>query len=400
MKLIDLGIVCALGSTRGEVWTNVTSGYQAGMRRCSLPINDGAPQIAGQVADAVLPELSSLPPAMATRNNQLAAAAYAQIADSVAQLKQRYGAARVAVVIGSSTSGIREGESALAHYQQHQKLPADFAYGMQEMYSPAQFLAATAGVTGPSYSISTACSSSARALMSARAMLRADLADAVIVGGVDSLCRLTLNGFRALESTAANYCQPFSRNRDGINIGEGAAFFVATKDSHETVGTTVQLSGAGHSSDAHHMTAPEPGGRGATAAITTALADAGIRAQDLGYINLHGTGTPLNDAMESTAITTIGATQIPASSTKAVTGHTLGAAGAIEAALCWLTLHSREGLLPLHVWDGQIDPELAPISLYHTQKPTPTAVRHCLSNSFAFGGNNVALVLSTTQSGE
>ncbi|MFC0446156.1 beta-ketoacyl-ACP synthase [Pseudidiomarina halophila] len=405
MQLIDLGILCALGADAPEVWQNALRGSRAGMQPCALTINQGEPQIAGQVNDAALPPLQDLVPAMATRNNQLAAAAYAQIATTVDALRQQYGAERIAVIIGSSTSGIREGEAALAHYQAHQQLPDDFYYGMQEMYSPAEFIADLAGVSGPAYSISTACSSSARALMSARAMLRADLADVVIVGGVDSLCRLTLNGFHALESISASYCRPFSRNRDGINIGEGAALFVATKDlttqPSATKAPAVTLTGAGHSSDAYHMTAPEPRGRGAIAAITTALADAGISPQQLGYINLHGTGTPLNDAMESNAITAVGAAQVAASSTKALTGHTLGAAGAIEAGLCWLALRSERGELPLHVWDNQIDPELAPISLYDTQKTTATtAIEHCLSNSFAFGGNNVALVFSKAQNGE
>lgn len=296
MQLIDLGILCALGSDANEVWQNAVRGSRAGMLPCALTVNQSQAQIAGQVDDAELPPLHDLSPTMATRNNQLAAAAYAQIATTVKQLKQHYGPARIAVIIGSSTSGIREGEAALAHYQTHQELPQSFSYGMQEMYSPAQFIADLAGVSGPAYSISTACSSSARALMSARAMLRADLADAVIVGGVDSLCRLTLNGFHALESISASYCQPFSRNRDGINIGEGAALFVATKDStgipSAAEAPTVELTGAGHSSDAYHMTAPEPKGRGAIAAITAALADAGISAQQLDYINLHGTAHP------------------------------------------------------------------------------------------------------------
>ncbi|MGQ4277289.1 beta-ketoacyl-ACP synthase [Pseudidiomarina sp. E22-M8] len=401
MQLINLGIVCALGAHAEQVWENAVRGSQTGMQPCPLAINQGESQIAGQVHDADLPPLSDLAPTMATRNNQLAAAAYAQIAATITELKQHHGAERIAVIIGSSTSGIREGEVALTHYQTHHQLPQGFIYGMQEMYSPAQFIADLAGVSGPSYSISTACSSSARALMSARALLRADLADVVIVGGVDSLCRLTLNGFRALESTSSSYCQPFSRNRDGITIGEGAALFVATKDSASATAFNIELAGAGHSSDAYHMTAPEPHGRGAIAAITAALEDANISAAQLGYINLHGTGTRLNDAMESNAITTVGAAHVPASSTKAMTGHTLGAAGAIEAALCWLTLRHDQGQRPLHVWDGQVDPELAPISLYHRQNMAPTSdIQHCLSNSFAFGGNNVALVFSKIQNGE
>lgn len=398
MVLSELGIVCALGNSPIQVWQSAIAGSRAGMHRSELPINNGQSQISGHVDDSALPALAELPANMATRNNQLAAAALRQIAPTIDQLKQRFGETRIGVIIGSSTSGIREGEAALAYYQNAQELPSSFHYSMQEMYATAACIAQLAGVSGPSYSISTACSSSARAFMSARALLHADIVDAVIVGGVDSLCRLTLNGFAALESTAVEYCLPFSKNRDGINIGEGAALFIATREPLVPSETQVYLSGAGHSSDAYHMTAPEPRGRGAIAAIQAALNDAGIAATQLDYINLHGTGTVLNDAMESHAIATIGAQHVTASSTKSITGHTLGAAGAIEAALCWLTLRDSSGARPLHVWDGAADPELPPINLYHSATTELPRVRHCLSNSFAFGGNNVALVFSNTTS--
>lgn len=396
MVLTDLGIVCALGANKTTVWQAAIAGSRAGMQPSEFANNDGLTRIVGCIDSVHLPPLSSLPPSMATRNNQLAACALAQIAPQVEKLKQRFGPDRIAVVVGSSTSGIREGEEALAVYQTQQQLPDNFHYQMQELGAPADYLTHAAGVTGPCYAISTACSSSARALISARNLLHSGIVDAVIVGGVDSLCRLTVNGFAALESTAASYCQPFSRNRDGINIGEGAALFIAVRDDETVPANSVRLVGAGHRSDAYHMTAPEPEGRGAIAAISQALADANITAAQLDYINLHGTGTPLNDAMESRAITAIGAAAVPASSTKAITGHTLGAAGAIEAALCWLALHDHEGHLPPHVWDGVIDPELPPITLQSTAKVANT-LHYCLSNSFAFGGNNVALILSNLQ---
>lgn len=225
--------------------------------------------------------------------------------------------------------------------------------------------------------------------MSARTLLQADLADAVIVGGVDSLCQLTLNGFKSLESISADLCQPFSLNRDGINIGEGAALFLMTKDA---VGS-VSLLGAGAASDAYHMSAPHPQGRGARKAIEQACWQAGTAPADLDYINLHGTATRLNDSMESHVLNELGALGVPASSTKGMTGHTLGAAGAIEAALCWLALsdlNTGDQLIP-HCWDNQPDPELAPLAFVEQGQSRP--VRHCLSNSFAFGGNNLALIL-------
>ena len=385
--LSALGICCALGNSKQQVWQNAIAGNRDGMQWRSDLLSNGEPLVVGEVRDA-LPDLSQFPTHYRSRNNQLAALAYQQISADVDTLRQMYGAERIAVIIGSSTSGIAEGELALQHFNQHRQLPEDYQYTTQEMVAPADFIALLANVSGPCYAISTACSSSARALISAQNMLLADLADAVIVGGVDSLCRLTVNGFHALESTSSGFCQPFSANRDGINIGEGAALFVMQKQ-----GAGIFLAGTGASSDAHHMSAPHPQGRGAVAAIQQACSRAGITAGQLDYINLHGTATPLNDSMESSALQQLGLAAVPASSTKSLTGHTLGAAGAVEAALCWLTLsdyNAAKQLIP-HCWDGEVDPAL-PVLEFATAAPQQK-IHYCLSNSFAFGGNNAALIL-------
>lgn len=392
MILNQLGIVCALGDHGEQVWQRACNGESPGMHTCDLSVADSPNLIAGHVDDACLPALAELPKHHATRNNQLAAAALAQLMPSIERCKAKFGADRVGVIIGTSTSGIREGEAAIRHYDATQALPEDFHYSMQEMTAPADFIAEQAGVHGPCYSISIACSSSARALISAHALLLAQQVDAVIVGGVDSLCRLTLNGFHALESTAAARTLPFSQQRDGINIGEAAALFIATREPLDATLPQISLSGFGHSSDAYHMTAPEPQGRGAQDAMQQALRRAQLSPAEISYVNLHGTGTPLNDAMEAQAVTACGLATTPASATKALTGHTLGAAGAVEAALCWLALQQNDGRLPLHVYDGVYDPELPQLQL--VTKASKVAVRHCLSNSFAFGGNNVSLIFS------
>ncbi len=191
---------------------------------------------------------------------------------------------------------------------------------------------------------------------------------------------------------ASERCNPFSINRSGITIGEAAGLFIATRKEDGLQDDLVCLAGAQSTSDAHHMSAPHPEGRGAVAAMGGALYEAGIETADLGYINLHGTATPLNDKMEAHAVTELGLQRIPASSTKALTGHTLGAAGAIEAVMCWLALERQNGL-PKHAWDGQQDPDIKPLNLYQGE-PLAKPVNHCLSNSFAFGGNNVSLVFS------
>ena len=399
MYLNHLGVICALGHDTHEVWQNAVTGSQQGMQPSTLNLVDGSPILVGQVANNLLPSLAALAPHYHTRNNQLAAAALDQVRVDIEHCKATFGAERIAVIVGTSTSGIAEGEQALKYHTQHHSLPKDFHYSMQEMAAPADFIAHHYDLKGPRYSISIACSSSARALISAREMLASDLADAVVVGGVDSLCRLTLNGFHALESTSAGLCKPFSKQRDGINIGEAAAFFIATREPLASAATHIRLSGAGHASDAYHMTAPEPEGRGAQLAIQAALQQAQLPAAAIDYINLHGTGTPLNDAMEANALTHLGLQHALASSTKPMTGHTLGAAGALEAALCWLALQANDGQLPRHCYDGDYDEAIQPLPLVAQENKLSHRASHCLSNSFAFGGNNVALILSRDQAG-
>jgi 3-oxoacyl-[acyl-carrier-protein] synthase I len=224
---------------------------------------------------------------------------------------------------------------------------------------------------------------------SARRLMRAGLADAAVVGGADTLCRMTLNGFAALGALSPTVCNPFSRNRDGITIGEGASAFLL---SHEA--GPVELLGVGESSDAHHITAPDPTGCGARAAITQALIDAKLRPEDIAYINLHGTGTPLNDAMEAAAVASLFPASTPASSSKGMTGHMLGATGGVEAALLWLALSGKSAVLPPHLWDGQQDPALPPMALVSPGAAVPGGRAAMLSNSFGFGGSNGSLILA------
>ena len=221
------------------------------------------------------------------------------------------------------------------------------------------------------------------------------MCDAVICGGVDSLCRLTLNGFSALEAVSAERCNPFSVNRHGINIGEGAALFLMTKEALPG-NAAITLLGGGASSDAHHISAPQPDGLGAQAAMAKALAAAGISADQVDYLNLHGTATTHNDAMESQAVQAIFPRGVPCSSSKPMVGHTLGAAGALEAAFCWLTLseYNPDQLLPPHLWDSQADPALPALNLVPPgTQLSNSRPRRLMSNSFAFGGNNISLLL-------
>lgn len=327
-----------------------------------------------------------------SRNNRLLALMLNEISKPIDRAIRTFGHDRIAVVLGTSTSGIAEGEHAFAHRLRKGDWPPNYAYTQQETGSAAALITRLLGLGGPAYVIATACSSAAKTFASARRLLRQGIADAAIVGGADTLSGLTAAGFSSLEAVSASPCNPFSRNRDGISIGEGGALFLMTREAAE-----IALVGIGETSDAYHVSAPEPSGAGATAAMRSALADACMHPKAIDYINAHGTATPLNDAMESRAIHNLFGETVPCSSTKAMTGHTLGAAGAVEAALIWLTLSRQwnpKGYLPPQVWDGEADPALPRLNM--VQKGaflTTEGPLRALSNSFAFGGSNCTLIL-------
>ena len=389
-----LGLVCALGQGQAEVAARLFAGDCSGMQPAPGWIPERRPPI-GAVPGA----LPGVPLAdQHSRNNQLLYAAALQIEQAIRQAIAKHGAQRIAVIIGTSTSGIAEASDGIAQYLQRGTFPAEYHYAQQELSAPANFLADWLQLSGPSYVISTACTSSGRALLSARRLLDLGLCDAVLCGGVDSLCGLTLNGFSALEAVSEQRCNPFSVNRDGINIGEAAALFLMTRERN-TEGASIALLGAGASSDAHHISAPDPTGAGALQCMGKALDNAGLAPAQIDYLNLHGTATAHNDAMESLAVRHLFDATLPCSSSKPMTGHTLGAAGALEAAFCWLSLseHNRQGRLPPHVWDCQQDPALPPLALVDGKQRLPSqGPRRLMSNSFAFGGNNVSLILGDT----
>ena len=389
--LPDLGLINALGSgieaVSGKLFAGDTSGFR---------LEDGwlpdSPARLGRVVND-LPEIPSHLKQHDCRNNRLLRATLQQIESQVAALIERFGRARIGIVLGSSTSGIAEGGEALAHFREHGGLPDGYRYVQQEPGGAAIFLSDYLALCGPAWVVSTACTSSAKAFVSARGLLRQGLCDAVLVGGVDSLCKLTINGFAALESLSPEICNPLSVNRRGINIGEGAALFIMMR-AEDGVNDSPELLGAGESSDAHHMSAPHPEGIGAEMAMRAALNDAALSAEDVDYVNLHATATRLNDAMESAALKRVFPEGVVSSGTKPLTGHTLGAAGATELAFCWLALKS--GRLPPHVWDGVADPALPTLDLVGFERRFPaTGKRVCMSNSFAFGGSNVSLLIGT-----
>jgi 3-oxoacyl-[acyl-carrier-protein] synthase-1 len=323
------------------------------------------------------------------RNNALLDKVFAKMSAEFAQARQGIADDRIAIILGSSNAGIEEGENAVAHQVAHGTPPDTYAYEQQEYGSPAQFLARKLSVTGPAYVISTACSSGAKAFISAARLLQAGVCDLALVGGSDVLSQLTVNGFLSLDAVDGGRSQPFAAERKGIHLGEAAALFVLSK-----VPSEIRLLGWGESSDAHHMAAPQPDGLGAEASMRAALSHAGLTATDIDYVNLHGTATAQNDSMEAAAVARVFGADVPMSSTKALTGHTLGAAGAIEALFCCLTLSQRSAptRLPVHWTDGDIDPALPRLNFVRPVQDSRARLRYVLSNSFGFGGSNASLI--------
>jgi len=389
--LNELGVLCALGSGKAEVARNLFAGVAPGMQVTAQysPVYLAQTKLMLGLVQEELPALATQRIEYQSRNNRLLLAALQQIQPAVEKVLQHTPAERVGVVIGTSTSGMAEAEAAMRVYQQHGHFPPQFHYEQQALGSTSGFLAEALSVSGPTYTVSTACSSGAKVLASAQRLIQTGICDAVLAGGVDTLCAFTIAGFSSLESVSAERCNPFSANRKGINIGEAAALFLVTAEPGP-----VALCGVGESSDGHHISAPEPGGRGARLAIQDALRNAGLQATDIDYLNLHGTATPQNDAMEARVVHDLFGAVLPVSGTKALTGHTLGAAGALEAAFCWLALQAenQENRLPPHVWDGVPDPDL-PVLHFVAPSERAARLRYALSSSFAFGGNNVAVVL-------
>jgi 3-oxoacyl-[acyl-carrier-protein] synthase-1 len=326
------------------------------------------------------------------RNNRLAQLGLQQdgFAAAATELAGRLGSRRVGVFLGTSTSGILQTE--LAYRGRHLgtgPLPQSFHYrGSHNCFSVADFVRQRLGLEGPAVVVSSACSSSAKAFSSARRMIEAGVIDAAVVGGVDSLCLTTLYGFHSLQLVSPLPCRPFDVARDGISIGEAAAYALLERLPSSLDADAILLEGIGESSDAYHMSSPHPDGLGARAAMMQALASAGLQPADIDYINLHGTGTPSNDSAEARAVTAALGCDIPSSSTKGATGHALGAAGALEAVICGLTL--QHGLMPAGLNTTTVDPSLGINYLIENRRGNCARV---MTNSFGFGGSNCSLIL-------
>ena len=365
-RLTDCWCASALGRGAEETLANYLAQRAPGMTELDGDVPSRKIRF-GKVPGE-LPEVDA--PEFRMRCSALLALGADGMRATVERLVAQYGADRVGIVLGASNTGIDEAQRHISDWLDsgREAKPDALDFSMIELGTPAEFLARITGVKGPAYCVSTACSSSGKAFAAARRLIEAGVVDAAITGGVDGRCRFAMNGFEALGALSQGECRPLSPDRDGINLGEGVALF-----SLERGGGGVRLAGVGESSDACHPTAPDPEGRGAESAMRAAMDEAGWTPGEVDYVNLHGTGTVANDEMELKACARVfGTPEIGGNldgarprleSTKGLTGHCLGAAGAVEAAICWLLI--RSGL-----------------------------VGRALSNSFAFGGSNVCVALS------
>ncbi|NOQ37191.1 MAG: beta-ketoacyl-ACP synthase [Methylococcaceae bacterium] len=342
-----------------------------------------------------LPDIPDNLKAYQSRNAQVALAALNYEEDGVRHVvetaKQRYGAERIGVIIGTSTSGLYETESAYGYLLKHDEtMPENFNFVKRHAYqATGRFLQLELGLTGACFAISTACSSGAKAIAAGQRLIDNNVCDAVLVGGVDTLCRLTLRGFNSLDLISPEPCKPMDANRSGISIGEAAGLLVLEKQSDDNQHCP-QLLAVGESSDAHHMSHPHPEGLGAKLAMESALNLAGLEASSIDYLNLHATATKINDAVEAKAVYSVFADKLPCSGTKGITGHTLGAAGALETIITLLALEQQ--FIPATTGLQTLDPDCQCQVLTKPLLNQPLKIT--MSNSFGFGGNNASVIVA------
>ena len=385
LRITAFTATCAAGSGRAELLRALESG-KSGLRPNDFgrePLTTFVGRVAG-VEDAPLPPQFS---AYECRNNRLAWLGLQRdgFFEAVAAARRRYGAERVALVLGTSTSSIGATEEAYTRLTPEGEFPEDLRYqAVHTPHSTGEFLQRALALNNVAVTVATACSSSAKAFAQGTRLLELGIADAAVVGGVDSLCGSVLFGFNSLALVSPEPCRPFDAARSGISIGEAAAFALLERD-----GSGPRLLGYGESSDAHHMSTPHPSGRGARLALSEALARGGLEAGHIDYVNLHGTASLKNDEIEAQAIADMFPASTHASSTKGWTGHTLGAAGALEAVVTLLSLES--GLMPGNLNSRQLDSACGPQVRLASARGK---VRHALSNSFGFGGSNCVLLFA------
>ena len=325
-----------------------------------------------------------------SRNNALAHLGYSQgtIQDNVEKLKQRFSSNRIGVVMGSSTSSIDRTETAYTDLNADGLLKPNYQQELvHNPHAPSLYIAHLTGITGPSLTINTACSSSAKVFATASRWLQTGIVDAVLVGGVDNLCLSVLHGFDSLQLVSENQCRPFDKNRDGINLGEAAGFAILVRTEEAETSSGIELLGYGESSDAYHMSHPHPEGLGAKLSMQQALSMSTLSPEKVDYINLHGTSSMANDSIEGKLVGKLFPNTTRCSSTKAWMGHTLGAAGITEAIIAMDAI--KTGIIPGSMNLSELDDDL---TINIQAENVEQTVNVSMTNSFGFGGNNCSLI--------
>jgi len=398
--LSEPGLICCAGRNKDELYRSCITGNKSGMINRELADGENFPT--GQILCRDIPPIElPVQPAENTNSSyttdtriiRIIDKALEQIRPAIEKAIAAYGHEKIGVCLGSCDNGSEGYLLAHREFFSNGSFPKDYRFNFQSTSFPAEYIAHKFGLKGPVFTVATACASGASAIMRGAELVRSGYCSAVIAGGADIVSETVFTGFHALEAVSNSPTNPLSKNRKGINLGEGAAFFLL-----DSKGGGIELLGAGESADAFHMTAPVPDGAGQAMAMKKAITEAGINPSQIGYVNLHGTGTYLNDKAEAFALKAVFGDTLPkVSSTKPIMGHTLGAGGALEAAVCWMVLKEQKGL-PVHCWDGERDeefPSLPVVSLSVDEQPAPVRISICMTNSFAFGGCNASLVIGS-----
>lgn len=392
--LSNPSLICCAGNCPSDFFYSITTKNQKGIKKtkCSLcnnsDISDNANKefFVGKIDDDILKPTNDK---FEMRILQILDYTLNQLEKTIQLAISKYGKSRIGVCLGSCDNGSELSLKAHKAFFTEGSFPSDYNIKAQSADYISTYVSKKYNLEGISLSFSTACSSSGSAIIKASELIKAGVCDAVIAGGVDIASDTVLLGFNSLEAISSKISNPFSKNRDGITLGEGASIFVLSKDDIDS--TSIILAGCGESSDASHMTAPLADGSGAKQAMQNALNNSSLSINDIDYINLHGTGTHLNDSMESKAVYNIfGAVSVPVSTIKPITGHTLGAAASLELAACFLAIKNQK--LPVQVWDKEFDNELPKLNFVDTPLPTKK-IKCCMSNNFAFGGCNISLII-------
>lgn len=383
------GLACSLGRSSAQSLAALEAG-ERGLR--AVPFAVPFETVTGTLPGGELPPVPAHLRAYDSRLARISALAWQDLHAPVSRAIERWGPGRVALIVGTSTGGIGETEEAHERFWPERDpaaIGADYSYPTQHSFHAfLDFLAELSGIEGPRYVVSTACSSSNKVFASARRLMELDLIDAAVVGGADGLCHTTVRGFNSLGVMAPEPCRPFGVDRPGMNVGEAAAMVLVEREGEPLA----WLRGVGETSDAYHPSSPDPEGRGALRAMEAALRQAGVAPSEVDHVNAHGTGTAYNDIAESKAIAALLGTEVPVVSTKAYTGHTLGACGGVEAIFAIHCL--QKGFIPAALGAHPTDPEI-PLTL--PAEPLERELRYVLSNSFAFGGNNCSVLFEAAR---